>query len=397
MATPQQSRALRLRSVLEAHGITHAELARNLTQADGSPMSRSAVVQLVSNGVMLKRTPASHIAPQIASFLAARGVACTAPEELLTPDAELAAPEAAQPPAPEPFMQRTTLSPDACRHFGIAVDPFPLMPADIEDVWFGQDQRLVRESMRATAKNGGILAIVGESGCGKSWLQLDFERWLETQPTKYVLVRPRTVDKARLTDDAIVRAIIADIDPAAKIPIAIEARARKIEKLLGDGHNAGARHVLLIDETQDITKRTLKQLKRFAEIRAGWRPLLSIVLIGQPELGALLDEATNHDAREVIQRTQVMTMQPLATIKLAEYLSFKLDRAGTSAARVFDKGAIDAIPQRLKEWNRERTKAVSRVYPLAINNLVAAAMNECASLGAPKVTAEQIATVGARS
>ncbi len=404
MNTAQPSGALKLRSILDANRIPVAELARHLTQADGTRVSRAAISMMLNHGQPMKRTPVEHLTPQIASFLKARGVPCATPADLLTPeqltqDAVLAAPEAAQPPAPEPYMKRTALSPDAYRHFGIAHDPFTLMPTDpnLDDVWFGQDQRLVREAMRATAKNGGILAIVGESGCGKSWLQLDFERWLETQPTKYVLVRPRTVDKARLTDDAIVCAVIADIDRTAKIPARTEARARKIEHLLSDGNNAGTRHVLVIDETQDITKRLLKQLKRFAEIRVGIRPLLPIILIGQPELGALLDEATNHDAREVIQRTQVMTMQALPPLKLAEYVGFKLERAGASVARVFEKGAIDAVPQRLKEWNRERTKAVSRVYPLAINNLLAAAMNEAASLGAPKVTADMIASVGARS
>ena len=71
---------------------------------------------------------------------------------------------------------------------------------------------------------------------------------------------------------------------------------------------------------------------------------------------------------------------------------------GGTVDAVFDKGAIDAIRAKLSLNTNSAGKARafgqapqgSLLYPLAVANLVAAAMNLAVNLGAPLVTADLV-------
>ncbi|MBA1302764.1 transposase, partial [Pseudomonas carnis] len=117
--------------------------------------------------------------------------------------------------------------------------------------------------------------------------------------------------------------------------------------------------------------------------------LVSIIMIGQPELSVKLSER-NADVREVVQRCERITLPPIEGARLEEFLKFRFDRAGKALGEVMDATGIQAIATRLSQPARRggRDETVSLLYPLAIGNLVIAAMNLAANLGAPIVTAD---------
>ena len=106
------------------------------------------------------------------------------------------------------------------------------------------------------------------------------------------------------------------------------------------------------------------------------------MLIGQTELAQKLSE-NNPSVREVVQRCEVVTLMPLTDGKLEGYLKHKFARAGADLAKVMDESAIDAVAERLtvKSRTKQGTEQHSLLYPLAVNNLVSAAMNQAAELG----------------
>jgi type II secretory pathway predicted ATPase ExeA len=123
----------------------------------------------------------------------------------------------------------------------------------------------------------------------------------------------------------------------------------------------------------------------------GFKKLLGIILVGQPELGLRLDEQKNPDAREVIRRIEVAKLKSLNG-NLEEYLALKFKRIGSSLDDVFDKDAFDAIRARLTR-RRTNNEIESHLYPLVVHNLCIKAMNQAVELGLPKVNAKLVEKV----
>lgn len=83
---------------------------------------------------------------------------------------------------------------------------------------------------------------------------------------------------------------------------------------------------------------TLKHLKRFFELEDGFKKLISIVLIGQPELKLKLSER-NTEVREVVQRYEVVELTPLDA-ELENYVAFRLAKVGKKLSDIFEEDAF---------------------------------------------------------
>ena len=129
-------------------------------------------------------------------------------------------------------------------------------------------------------------------------------------------------------------------------------------------------------------------MKRFFELEDGFKKLLSIVLVGQPELKLKLSER-NFEVREVVQRCEVVELAPLDNC-LEQYVDWRLQSIGRKTSEIFDDTALDAVRERLILTNSRNKAQTSLLYPLAVGNLLTAAMNLAAELGAPQVTADVV-------
>ena len=258
-----------------------------------------------------------------------------------------------------------------------------------DDVYMTSDVRYVREAMFQTACHGGFVAVVGESGAGKSTLREDLQDRINREGRQIIMIEPYVLamednDQKGKTLKAvhIAEAVLAAVAPNISPKRSPEARFAQIHRALQESAKAGNRHVLVIEEAHGLPIPTLKHLKRFFELKSGFERLLGIVLIGQTELAQKLSE-NNPNVREVVQRCEVVTLLPLTDGKLKGYLQHKFARAGADLAKVMDESAIDAVAERLtvKSRTAKGTELNSLLYPLAVNNLVAAAMNQAAELG----------------
>jgi len=280
------------------------------------------------------------------------------------------------------------LSQRAKKHFALFRDPFIDDVQSADDVFLSKEQRYIREAMFSTAKHGGFLAVIGESGSGKTTLRRDLIDRIEREGQNIVPIQPRTIDKGRLVAGLICEAIIHDLSQQ-KPRRSLEGKARQVEEILTGSSRAGNSHVLLIEEAHDLSINTLKYLKRFWELEDGFKKLLAIILIGQPELKRKLDERQNYEAREVIRRCEIAELQPLNG-DLEDYLALKFKRIGKDPAELFADDAYDAMRERLRLQRRGSSEFVSMLYPLIVNNLSIKALNLCAEIGAEKVDAEVI-------
>ncbi|QNT57780.1 AAA domain protein [Neisseria musculi] len=296
------------------------------------------------------------------------------------------------------LLRKATLTQAARRHFGLPRDPFNDEINSADDVYLTPDVRYVREAMFQTACHGGFVAVVGESGAGKSTLREDLQERINRDGKQIVMVEPYVLamednDQKGKTLKAvhIAEAILAAVAPNVSPKRSPEARFAQIHRALAESAKAGNKHVLVIEEAHSLPIPTLKHLKRFFELKHGFERLLGIVLIGQTELAQKLSE-NNPNVREVVQRCEVVTLLPLTDGKLAGYLKHKFERAGGDIAKVMDESAIDAVAERLtvKSRTAKGTAEHSLLYPLAVNNLVSAAMSQAAELGFDVVDADVV-------
>ncbi len=398
---------LRLKAVLAANGILQTDWCAAIKQSGGRSrgkgISQPTGTQILNWGLWPKTTPRELIVEQTEAFLRARGV----PERQITmiwEENDLDGGERQHPSVdPEELRTRANqqhddqlpetemLSSTAKKYFHIFKDPFVDDVQAPEDVFLDAEQRYIREAMYQTSKHGGFLAVIGESGAGKTTLRRDLIDRIGREGSPITVIQPRIIDKCRLTAGAICDAIICDVsqEPPARN---LEAKARQIERLLTGSARSGNAHVLIIEEAHDLTVQTLKYLKRFWELEDGFRKLLAIILVGQPELKHKLDERQNWEAREVIRRCEVAELQPLDG-NLEAYLALKLRRIGKGLGELFSDDAFDALRERLTIRRRGTDIGVSMLYPLVVNNAVTKALNLAAEIGAPKVSAEIVKEV----
>ncbi len=404
------SMPLLLKKVFTDHLIKQPEWCAAVKLSTGFPMSQTAGNQLLNWDRWPKATSADSIIQQTEQFLLERGVpkdeiahiweqddegsripdlstvreARRIPAKQQRAQAAAIAKELMIDPIGEPEM----LSPNAKKQFSIFRSPFDDEAiSGPDDVFTSDDIRYIRESMYSNAKHGGLLAVVGESGGGKSVLRKDLIDRIQREGDQVRIIYPQIIDKTRLSATSISEAILRDLQPDGRVPNSLESRTRMITKLLKASAATGFRHVIIIEEAHDITITCMKHLKRFHEIEDGFRKLLSVILVGQPELLDKLNVANYPEAREFINRCEVAKLVPLDR-NLEAYLAFKFERVGTKVENVLDASAFEAIRKRLTRSSG--STVISNMNPLQVNNLVIKSMNLAAEIGEAKVSADVI-------
>ncbi|MCB1909957.1 MAG: ExeA family protein [Rhodocyclaceae bacterium] len=399
---------LKLKGVMLRHGISHSELAESLKQKhrafSGRPFSRTSVVKMLNGGWRPARTPWAEIQAATEAFLREAGVPDEAIAEVWDEDV---VPHFSTKPLNrrmgEPRgdnnndddaveIEAEMLSSQAKKHFNLFRDPFVDDVQGPEDLFLSADQRYVREAMYQAARQGGwLIAVVGESGSGKTTLRRETIDRVGREGLQVNVIQPKAFDKGLLNASHICHAILADVRPSERPKRSLEALARQVERALIESSRSGMSHVLMIEEAHDLNIQTLKYLKRFWEMEDGFKKLLSIVLIGQPELREKLNERQYFEAREVIRRCEIVELMPLDG-NVGDYLALKMRRIGSALEALLEADAVDAIrthPALLRTGRGpSRNQTVSLVYPLVVNNLVTKALNRAAYLGAPQVTAD---------
>lgn len=317
--------------------------------------------------------------------------------ESLTTEPVSSSPQSKQNEEDTMLLAKQALLPATKRHFSLIRDPFAEDIRSADEVFSSADVRYVREALFQTAKHGGFMAVVGESGAGKSTLRRDLLDRIHQENALIVAIEPYIIAMEdndlkgkTLKASHIAEAIISSLAPLESVKRSPEARFRQLHRVLKESSRSGYNHVLIIEEAHSLPVPTLKHLKRFFELEDGFKKLLSIVLVGQPELKLKLSER-NTEVREVVQRCEVVELAPLDA-ELENFVAHKLARVGKKVEEIFEEDTFLAVRQRLTATNRNKS-TTSLLYPLAVGNLLTAAMNLAESLGMPKVNGQVVQNV----
>ncbi|MGD9227852.1 MAG: peptidoglycan-binding protein, partial [Desulfobacterales bacterium] len=99
--------------------------------------------------------------------------------------------------------------------------------------------------------------------------------------------------------------------------------------------------ILLIDEAQNLNRNVLEQLRLLSNLETNRDKLLQIILVGQPELSAILN---SYDLRQLGQRiTLSYQLGPLTFNESKEYIQYRIGIAAKKTAIKFDRSAYRQI------------------------------------------------------
>lgn len=392
----------KLKTMMVDRGLSLTELCASVLQMNGNPISKTAMCRIYVHDEWPTKTPAESIKKQAIAWLKTQGVPddeADAAFEIDTDEQARGKPKLGRPtlteskPAKEtpydPFaelVEPCMLTQQARKHFRLFSDPFARDPANHTEVFKGRESTFAAEALMEAVRNNRLFALVGESGSGKTTVMDEFFDRIRREQLDIRVIMPRIVDKSKITGGSILEAIVRDLDPDVTLRATNEGRMRQAHALLADRMEEGGHTVILFEEGHDIPVPALKLLKRFHEIKVGFRRTLAIVLFAQPELKVRLSGAGSQ-AREVANRLEIVDMMPLDD-ELPGYIAKRMESINARADDIFTTDAFDAIRAKLTVPSRhDRSQMVSLCYPLMVNNLATRAMNEAAAVGASRVDA----------
>jgi len=220
------------------------------------------------------------------------------------------------------------------RFFGFKERPFKLVP-NPEYLYLSRIHEEVLAHLNYAVGYGeGFVEITGEVGTGKTTLCRMFLESLDENTEAAYIFNPK-LDALQLLK-AINDEFGIPSDTASVKTLIDQLNAFLLEK------KAQGKHViLLVDEAQNLSADVLEQLRLLSNMETTTSKLLQIILVGQPELGELLET----DAlRQLNQRITLRChLIPLTTSEMREYIRHRIHIASRKPGLAFTAGAYRSI------------------------------------------------------
>ena len=219
-------------------------------------------------------------------------------------------------------------------YFGFREKPFKLVP-NPEYLFLSRSHEDALAYLNYAISQGeGFVEITGEVGTGKTTLCRAFLESLDDTTAAAYIFNPKLNPKQ----------LIRSINDEFGITCATDDTKDLIDALnrfLLQKKQERKKAILLIDEAQNLSETVLEQLRLLSNLETKKDKLLQIILVGQPELAAMLD---SHDLRQIGQRISIRCqISPLSLRETQEYIQYRLNIASQKRLALFDRAAIRRI------------------------------------------------------
>lgn len=252
-------------------------------------------------------------------------------------------------------------------HFHLTAPPFSIAP-DPRFLFMSERHReALAHLMYGLAGEGGFVLLTGEVGTGKTTVCRCLLEQVPENCDVALILNPR------LTAVEMLAAICDEFHIAYREGISSPRLfVHLLNLFLLKGNAAGRRAVLIVDEAQNLDPDVLEQLRLLTNLETNTRKLLQIVLLGQPELLALLQRP---ELRQVAQRVVARYhLTHLSRAETAAYVAHRLKVAGAQG---------DPIPAALSGRLHRVTGGIPRLINIVCDRALLGAYVE----GRPQVTA----------
>ncbi|GIL06042.1 MAG: ATPase AAA [Betaproteobacteria bacterium] len=230
------------------------------------------------------------------------------------------------------------------RYFGLKQPPFSIAP-DPRYLFMSERHReALAHLLYGVRGGGGFVLLTGEVGTGKTTVCRCFLEQIPKRCNVAYIFNPKlTVEELLRTVCTEFRIPYEHVGPG--VPT-VKDYVDALNEFLLRTHAVGQNNVLIIDEAQNLSADVLEQLRLLTNLETNERKLLQIILIGQPELRALLARPELQQlAQRVIARYHLGALSDAET---TQYVRHRLAVAGLTQALPFDAAAL----RRLVHYSR---------------------------------------------
>ena len=219
-------------------------------------------------------------------------------------------------------------------YFGFREKPFKLVP-NPEYLFLSRSHEDALAYLNyAISQGDGFVEITGEVGTGKTTLCRAFLESLDDSTVAAYIFNPKLNPKQLIRSINDEFGIACDTDDTKDL-------IDKLNRFLLQKRQERKKVIILIDEAQNLSATVLEQLRLLSNLETKKEKLLQIILVGQPELAAMLD---SHDLRQIGQRISIRCqISPLSPKETQEYIQYRLNIASQKRLALFDPAAIRQI------------------------------------------------------
>ncbi len=243
-------------------------------------------------------------------------------------------------------------------HFALKDAPFRITP-DRNFYFPSRAHTAVQEVIKFGLSQGeGFLIIAGEVGTGKTLLLRLMMGELGKEYETALILSPHLSRKELLL------AVLQDIGLEQNVDrnASLDALLRVLNDHLYELAQENRRLLIVIDEAQNLPDDSLEQLRLLSNFETDTQKLLQIVLFGQPELEAKLEQES---LRQLLQRVTIKeTLTPFTKLEIRKYIKFRFAKGGNKTIKV-KKSALNLLWKYTLGYPRLINKIMSRALLVA--------------------------------
>jgi len=224
------------------------------------------------------------------------------------------------------------------RFYGLRERPFDLTPNPKYLCLSARHSEALSNLRYGITARRGVTVLIGEAGTGKTTLVRAALASKELAASECVYLNNPALTRAEFVE-FLARAFgLSDHAATSKTALLIE-----LERLLLDRSARGIVSALVVDEAQALPTELLEEVRLLANIETTSEKLLPVVLAGQPQLAAKLNDP---ELKQLKQRVALRCeLQPLDLAETTAYIAGRIRIAGGEAKSVFTRAAVDLIHQ----------------------------------------------------
>lgn len=224
------------------------------------------------------------------------------------------------------------------KYWELEVPPFENVPDPRFIYWSSNHEEAYMRLMYAAKGRKGAAMLTGEVGCGKTTLSRAFVQELSANNQfDIALIANPSLPPKEFLQEILFQFGISNLPPEAnKADLLHMLNAHMLQNMKNKKES-----IIIIDEAQIIEdERTFEEIRLLLNFQLNERFLLTLILLGQPELKGMVEAIKQLDSRISIK----YHLAHLDLKETANYILFRLKKAGMQK-NVFTKEAIIQIQE----------------------------------------------------
>ena len=206
------------------------------------------------------------------------------------------------------------------RHFGLTASPFS-KDVDDDDLWMPSSKLVLVDELVEAIEGRGHVLLAGENGTGKTCTLRALRRRLSETDYRLTYCHNATLGRRDFYRQL---CLALGLSPKATAAAVFHSVSSHVEEL----GRQRVHPVFLLDEAHLLQQQVLEHLHVLANYQWDQKPLVSLVLVGLPELWSMLALRKNRSLWSRIHCR--LSIEAPSVADTTEYVEHRLRRAGAS-------------------------------------------------------------------